>query len=598
MKKFNIKTLVAAILLVATLVSLVACGGKKNADNSNNNDNSTDNTVTQQPTFDAASAIAGFADKVNTTVKLTYVTNYKVDVVRPGADASGLASFKRDVVATAVVEMDLGSDLYIKVTKTRQDKLVDATAITTEEILFQKDGKYYYQTSSATAVEVADAAAKLAEIFESATYEQVGGLSLDALLYNSLDKEYELKVFALSDTFYVDELADPTYAAGENGGLKVTYKPDYVGYRTDGGWSDFPGADGAAADIEILTNDKGYVTSMKETYNNASLVFNIMSNPPTVTINGERSFTATYGEAITKADSVELAPSKAVYEEAVGGSFAVMTCPMGQFTSMSPVVNGGDLTLGNIICIKPTANEGYELVKVVVNGNETPMINPAQAGGFYCFNVAPGTNTIEVMFRTSDPTVAVVDVKNNTGVNFMLQSFTYGANGPEGYKTITDGVIEPGQSIFGAILVTSNDEVVVTVNGVATSINIPAPTGTGKYYCFAVNAGGKYDVVISKPGEAVSGNGIVHVDNNTSYEYQLQSFVYANGAPSDYKVIENGEIEPGASVFGAIVISADTPVTVTVNGAVTSVNIPSNGVVFYCFSVKEGGEFNVVIDAQ
>ncbi len=585
MKNFKIKTLALALLLVvlSTLV-LVGC---------NNNDEP------ETPAFDAATLVGGFENKVNTTVKLTYVTNYKVDVVRPGADASGMASFKRDVVATAVVEMDLGEDLYIKVTKTRQDKLIDETAVKTEEIMYKKDGKYYYQTSSSVAVEVADAAAKLAEIFETATYEQIGGLTLDALVYNSLDKEYELKVFALSDTFLAYELADPTYAAGENGGLKVTYKPDYVGYRTDGGWSDFPGVDNApAANIEILTNNKGYVTSMKETYNNASLVFNIMSNPPTVTISGERSFTASYGEAITKAESVELAPSKAVYEEANGGSFVVMTCPMGQFSNMSPVANGGALTMGNILCIKPTANEGYEVVKVVVNGSETPMINPAQAGGFYCYSIVPGDNTIEVMFRTVDPTVAVVDVKNNTEVNYMLQSFTYGANGPEGYTTITDGVITPGASIFGAILVTSNDEVVVTVNGVETSINIPVPTGTGKYYCFAVKEGGKYDVVISKPGEAVSGNGIVKVTNNSGYDYQLQSFVYVNGAPSDYKVIENGEIEPGASVFGAIVISADTPVTVTVNGAATNVNIPSNGVVFYCFAVKEGGEFNVVITAQ
>ena len=133
----------------------------------------------------------------------------------------------------------------------------------------------------------------------------------------------------------------------------------------------------------------------------------------------------------------------------------------------------------------------------------------------------------------------------------------------------------------------------VTVNGVATSINIPVPTGTGKYYCFSVKEGGKYDVVISKPGAAVDGNAIVNVTNNAGCEYQLQSFTYA-GSPSDYHVIENGEIVPGASIFGAIVTDAN--VTVTVNGAVTQINIPNGGKTFYCFAVKEGGEFNVVID--
>ena len=581
MKNFKLK-LIAVLLVVATLM-LVGCV------------NPDPDPQPQPDEFDAAATVAGFASEVNTTVKLTYVTNYKVDVVRPGADASGMASFMRDVVATAVIEMDLGSDLYIKVTKTREDKLVAGSATKVEEILFQKDGKYYYQTSSSAAVEVADAAAKLAEIFENATYEQVGGLSLDALVYNALDKEYELKHFGLSDTFIADDLADPTYAAGANGGLKVTYNPEYVGYRTDGGWSDFPGVDGAAAaNIEILTNDKGYVTSMKETYNNASLVFNIMSNPPTVTISGERSFTATYGEAITKAESVDFAPSKAVFADAFGGTFTVMTCAMGDFANLAPVADGGALEMGKLICVKPSAKDGYEIDKVIVNGNETPITNPANAGGFYCFHVGPGNNTIEVLFKETVSTDGVVTVDNKTSYEYQLQSFTY-AGAPTDYKVITDGIITPGAAIFGAIVIDSSKEVTVTVNGAETSVNIPA--GASTFYCFAVKTGGKYEVVITEKGQAASGNAIVNVTNNAGCDYQLQSFTYA-GAPTDYKVIENGEIVPGASIFGAIVISADTAVTVTVNGAETSINIPNGGVVFYCFAVKEGGEFNVVINAQ
>ena len=493
MKKTLLKTLALVLVLALTASLFIGCGKQP--------DPTTDPTNAPDPTtpttgFDAAAAMAGFATAVEGTVKLTYVTNYKVDVVRPGEEGSGgMDSFKRDVVATAVVEMDLGEDLYIKVTKTRQDKLIEDAAVVTEEIMYKQDGKYFYQTSSAAAVEVTDAAAKLAEIFEAATYEQIGGLTLDALVYNATDKAYELKVIGLSETFMEMDLVDPTYAAGENGGIVVNYKPEYIGYRTDGGWSDFSNAEaGYAAEVQIVTNEKGFVTSMKETYNSASLVFNIMSNPPTVTITGERSFTATYGEAITKADSVALAPSKAVYEEANNGSFAVMTCAMGDFGNLVPVANGGDLEMGKIICIKPTANDGYEVASVTVNGSDAPITDPANAGGFYCFNVAPGTNTIEVMFKEAEATV-----------------------------------------------------------------------------------------------------GVVTVDNQTSYEFQLQSFTYA-GAPTDYKVIEDGQIEPGAAIFGAIVISSDTPVVVVVNGAATTVNISAGGVTFYCFSVKEAGEFVVEIN--
>lgn len=128
-----------------------------------------------------------------------------------------------------------------------------------------------------------------------------------------------------------------------------------------------------------------------------------MSNPPTVTITGERSFTASYGEVIAKAESVEMAASTAAFAEANGGSFVVMTCAMGDFANLVPVENGGALELGKLICVKPAANESYEVASVTVNGSAEPITDPAAAGGFYYFYVAPGTNTIEVLFKESNP---------------------------------------------------------------------------------------------------------------------------------------------------------------------------------------------------
>lgn len=122
-----------------------------------------------------------------------------------------------------------------------------------------------------------------------------------------------------------------------------------------------------------------------------------------------------------------------------------------------------------------------------------------------------------------------------------------------------------------------------------------AGTNCFSYTCSSFSGTDVYEVVITEKGAPASTNAIVTVTNNTSYDYQLQSFTYA-GAPSDYKVIENGEIVPGESIFGAIVISADTPVSVVVNDTSTSINIPNGGVVFYCFAVKTGGNFNVVIN--
>ena len=583
------KRFLVFFLTLLVSLSLVACKG---------DDGDGDGDGGNTPAFDAAAVVAGFEDKVEGTVKLTYKTNYKVDVVRPGADASGLASFKRDVEATAVVEMDLGADLYIKVTKTRQDKLVDAAPSTMEYLLYKAEGKYYVVSSESLKQEVPgdQALLVLSQLLEGATFEQVGPVTLDTLVYNALDKEYELKVFGLTETFLADELVDPTYSAAANGGLHVDYKPEYVGYRTDMGYSDFPGAeDKAAATISIDTNNKGYVVNMKETYENASLVFNIMSNPPTVSINGERSLTATYGEAITKVDTVNFLPSTAKFVETVGGTYTVMTCPMGQFQSLAPVADGGALTLGNIIAVKPVAAEGYELDKVIVNDVEQPMIDPAMAGGFYCYNVKPGVNTIEVVFAELDPTSGIVNVTNNTSYEYMLQSFTYANGGPSGYQTITDGKIAPGAAVFGAIVIESSKEVVVTVNGVETNPNIPS--GTVTYYCWAVRESGKFEVVISEKGTTPTGDGIITVANNTSHEYQLLSFNLVNGAPDAFVPVQNGTVTPGTSVWCAIAIDSSIAVNVTINGAAPSLALPKDGVTYYCFAVKAAGEFAVVINA-
>lgn len=573
------KRILMCILAVLAVFSLVACGGDK-----------------EEP-FDAAKKVEGFDQAISTTVKFTYVTNFKVDVVRPGGDVSGMTSFMRDVTATATVEMDLGADLYIKVSKTRKDAINAPEETLTEELLYKKEGKYYYQTSSSLAVEVAeaDAKAKLETILHDATFEQVGAITVDYLLYNSLSKQYELDVFGgFSEAFFPEDLVDPVYSEGKDGGLHVEYKPEYIGYRTDGGWSDFPGAEGQpAAEITLDTDAKGRVLSWVENYKNPGLVFNIMSNPPTVTISGSRSFTATYGAAITKVEEVALTPSTAVYEAASNGTFVVMTCPMGQFGSLAPVANGGALTMGNIIAVKPTANEGYELASIVVNGQTEPMIDPAMAGGFYCYNVKPGANVIEVSFVAAEPTDAVVTVTNNTSVEYQLQSFEYTNNAPSNYKVITDGIIVPGSSVFGAIVVAAGVEVVVKINGADAAPVIPA--GPSTFYCFSVKEGGNYEVVISEKGEAVEGNAKIVVTNDSNVEYKIQWFELVNGAPAGFNDVTNGEIVPGASVWGTIVVSNDTPVSVTVNGAPSSFNLPQATVTYYCFKVVEGGNYEVVI---
>mgnify|MGYP003290147475 CR=1 FL=1 len=563
------KRFLMCVFCLVAVFALVACGSK----------------------FNAEKTVATFDQDINTTVKLSYVADFKVDVQREGGNA-GMTSFMRDVTATVNVEMDLGADLYIKVSKERKDLIVGNEVTKTEELLYKKDGKYYYQTSSSAAVEVpaSDAKAKLEEILENATYEQIGGLSLEALLYNSLDKSYELAVFGLSDTFTTEDLAAPAYSEGANGGLHVDYKPEYVGYKTDGGWSDFSNStDGYSAVVAIDTNNKGQVTNWKETYNTASLVFNIMSNPPLVVITGERSFTATYGEALSKVESVALTPSTAHYEAAQGGTFVVKTCANGDYANMSDVANGGELAMGKILCIKPAAAEGYEIDSVSVNGSTNTMIEPAKAAGFYCFPVAVGKNNIVVTFKaaeqgeeTTAPTAKYADAKGGT---YVVKTC---ANGDFGNMS---DVANGGELALGKIICikpapAEGYEVdYVVVNGSAQTLIEPAKAAG--FYCFNVAEGVNEIYVAFKATNVTAeatlsytlpANGLILVKTCAMGDFGNMT-EYVNG-----EAIEVGKIlcvKPIA--FAGYVVD-----TVTVNGSSEPMLEPAKAGGFYCFNVAAG----------
>lgn len=386
MKRNSLKVLSTLGMLGLAGVALVSCGKK------------------DEP-YDPSDLIKDFDESLTGTVKLTYTANYDVDVDANGGTAN-MDSFKHQIRSTSTIEMDLGNDLYIKTSKETKDLLKGDTVTKTEELLYKSGDKYYYETSSAAPAEVtADARQKVNDILKNVTLEQAGSIDLGALLYNNTDKSYEFNYLSFSESVETDDVFDEdaiVYSEGANGGLKVQAKPYYVGYKTDGGYSDFYNKDdGYAATFNLETNNKGQVTSWSEKYNKASLDFAIMSIPPTVTITGERGFTASYGEAITKVSSVERVASTASFTEATGGTYVVKTCANGDFQHMTDVTNGGSLELGKIICVKATPADGKAIDKVTVNGSTQTLIDPEKAGGWYCFNVAVGENTIDVTFKDS-----------------------------------------------------------------------------------------------------------------------------------------------------------------------------------------------------
>lgn len=437
--------------------------------------------------------VAGFDTTATGTAKIELVQNFKVDVNANGGSAN-MDGFKRDIESKVSVELDLGSDLYVKIKKNTKDKRNNKET-TLEAILYKSEGKYYQMSSTSLPVEVKDSDAKktLNTLLQTYSEEQVGYITLDTLLYK-LGKDYEFANFGFSTSIEKDDLVEPTYKASKEG-LTVTYKPEYFGYHTDGGWSDFSNPDkGYAADISLTTNEKGYVTSYSETLD-GKLDFNIMTPAPTVMVTGTRTFSASYGDTLTKTDKVDLIKSTAKIADITGGKAMIMTCKMGDFQNMKPVTNGADLVLGNIICIKPTADAGKELDTIEVNGNTEPLTAPANAGGFYCFNVIAGENAISVTFKdAAAPTVATVAITNASNIEYKLVSFPY-AGGTPTFTDVENNTIVPGATMFGAIQIAASVAVTVTVNGVATNPNIPV--GTNTCYCFSVKTAGTYNVVIT-----------------------------------------------------------------------------------------------------
>ena len=108
MKRNSLKVLSTLGMLGLAGVALVSCGKKEEPSKTTPAD-----TSNKEQVFDPSQLIAGFDKNLSGTVKLTYNANYNVDVNSNGGTGN-MDSFKHQIRSTTTVEMDLGSDLYIK----------------------------------------------------------------------------------------------------------------------------------------------------------------------------------------------------------------------------------------------------------------------------------------------------------------------------------------------------------------------------------------------------------------------------------------------------------------------------------------------------
>lgn len=460
--------------------------------------------------------VKGFDSAVSgTTLSLTYKANYNVDINANGGSAN-LDSFKRDIEATTTADIDLtDGNFYLKVTGTTKDKRKN-TESKTEALLYKgTDGKYYSMTTKSTApaeVATADVTKTINSLLASASNTQVGGVSLDTLIYKT-GLSYEIAQFHMTDTFTADDLNEPTYSANSNGGLKVEYNPAYVGYQTDNGISDFKNhkTDGAAtANIVLNTTSKGWVTDYTETYVDTGMDMPIMTPAPTVLITGGRSLSVNYGATFTKVSTIDhntdtayinvTRDTNTISVSAKSFDLDSTTHKPGTMTDVEFTNNAGSCKVGAnkwvALTVKPSS--GFEVDTVKVNGNATMFMN-----GMYCFQVKDaGEYAVDVKCKASSAQVEYITIGTVTKgehVNTVTVKYIIAPN----FNDIKD--FNENKAIFNAgtyIAIQATFDTGYELDAIKVNDEAVTQTYGSPYYCYSVKAAGTFNVAVTAKASA------------------------------------------------------------------------------------------------
>ncbi len=528
-----------------------------------------------QTEFNAEEMIAGF--KTNpTTVSGTWVQDFKLDV---NSDNESFKSFAMDLKATVDFAMDLTAGnvyYYAKRTTDAGDSF--------EEIVTKADGKYFYKSTAANAVELADEAAALAKIesaFKAITTEKSGWLDLDAFLYNDSWVSNYIMLGSTNVPTTSKSYFTYTYDKTAEGGLKLDLDAKYVGYTGDSGIVDVGTNDTmTGSKLAIVTNEQGHILSMNQTVNNY-IEFNITNPPIPLLYTGTRTLTASYG-AVTPKTLEDVAMTATTGTVTITKDANVLKTELFDFNygTMNFGETKSEITAGNFVALKITCGAGYDVESVLVNGVEATNMNgyychmtPVEAGGSYEVVI-----TTKLVAEGPIVTTATVTVEAADGITYELYDFDYGTMG----FNPTTSEVEQGH--FIAVKITSEGEVSVKVDGNdATFIN--------GYYCYmkSVEAGKSYALTITEAGETPdpgTTKGTATVEAAEGITYELYDFDYATFA----FVATEGEIEQGHYI--AIKITSEGEVAVKVDGNDAQF---INGYYCYMQSVKAGQSYAVTI---
>ena len=364
------------IMVLASAALLASCGGGKSA----------------------AEIINGFSKELTGTVQFTYTAKYDVTV-----DNKALSNFEHSIDDVTTGEYDLtAGNLYLHVVRNGKDKGVASKA---EALVYKAESDYFYLTNvmeNPTKLASEEAArAKIDELLVKISHNNAGDISTSTALYDGANSYFHREFGLSTGNIAADEFLDAEPTANVEGtGVQFDATSSYVGYNTDGGVSDFPGAEGKKAGVyTVQTNASGYVTSYTEAIH-AQLAMPIMNPAPVVSIEGTRAYSATYGQAIEKKSTIDHqltkgtvsipSPDNAIVE--------VFTTPAigGEKTA---VANGAEVVVGQYLAIKVTPAGSNKIVRVTLG---TVSLEKPSDDGFFYFEIQEGVNKVGVNIQGSD----------------------------------------------------------------------------------------------------------------------------------------------------------------------------------------------------
>ena len=249
-----------------------------------------------------------------------------------------------------------------------------------------------------------------------------------------------------------------------------------------------------------------------------------------VTLNGEEIVAGESGYSYTVQDS-DTAIVIVVQTELISLETAVTVTPEG-----SAEVSGYELSYGidDVVTFTVTANAGYEITRVTVNGYEVTAYDSE-----YSYTVKDTDSAVEIVVETAKKQVPVIQNAENATLGGLEESYTFGENvqftvtSGTGYEVtevkVNDSVIEAVEGTYSYTVLPGDTQITIavttqlitltpelgevdgaTVNGLEESYNI------GNIVTFTITTE-EYVTV-----DSVTVNGEVVTEQDGTYSYVIK----------------------------------------------------------------------------